>query len=195
MNKRQIVSLLVLIAILIAVFAMCVRPKAPDLGDEQPLAQTNVTTPSPVIKDEPVAAVVEAPIAEPEMALAPVIEELPATCAFPGDGFTPTIRGADPTDFIPFDYPRAKGNPEIPVQPLLSDAEMQSACVMLTYDISDTGQVINIQFYDVQPEAAAEEEYYKKTATVALRELSFYPGARNGKAVQVNNNVAEVRFE
>ncbi|MEE9329126.1 MAG: hypothetical protein V3V30_03245 [Parvularculaceae bacterium] len=164
-----------------------------DVIDEDIIVEPDVIMEDQVIveKSEPEDIVVAsvAPVAP--------VATAPAACTYPGDGFTPSIRGSDPADFIPFDYPRAKGDAEMAMQPVLvTDGvpEPETACVVLTYDISATGQVINIAVYDIQPASAAGEEYYQKTAVVAAREQSFHPGARNGKAVQIDNNVMEIRF-
>ncbi|MGV6800994.1 MAG: energy transducer TonB [bacterium] len=146
---------------------------------------------------EPAPEIIAAPasLGDTEISTTPPI----AQCAYPGDSYTPHPHGFDPlTDYVEFEYPIQIGGYDgepLPVLVTNNNPDIQTACVMLFYDVSARGDVINVSVFDVQPELPVVDEYYPKTAVQQLRSRKFKPGTRNGKPVRIDNLFLEVRFD
>lgn len=199
-NFGRILAVIVVLGLLAVVLYMCTT--AQEESAAEPLPEV-VEEPAPVVEpepdpeSEPPVALAAAPEPEPE----PVLLD-PASCTFPGDGFTPTPHGFSPMagQEIVYDdavYESGYNGAALPMRDGVDPSVAPSACVVVTYDISDDGRPVNVQAYDVaingDPLAEASA-WYEREAVAQVGTRVYAPASRNGKAIRIDNNVMTVRF-
>ena len=210
----RLVSIIVILAILAAVLYMCARPGAD--GDLAPEGEVTVIyeecadgsqvpideecpLPDPVRQCWDGSQVPESQPCPPEPLPEPDLAQ--AQCNYPGDGFTPTPHGFSPTagQYVEYQDARREGgfrpsSQTLPMPPSY-DGTGDSACVVVTYDISETGRPMNLSVYDSSVASDANPALFEATARETVAEMRFTPAERNDKAIRLDNNVDVIRFE
>ncbi|GGD07690.1 energy transducer TonB [Aquisalinus flavus] len=197
-NLGRILAVLIVLAIAAFLLFMCSVNDIPDPVAEpatvEEIAEPE-SLPEPVIAPEPVI--------EPEPAPEPEVVALdPASCTFPGDGFTPHPHGfrPEPGQYVDYDQPSLISGLDTTdrrgvAMPESYTGSGDSACVVVTYDIGADGVPLNAQVYDSALASGADPATFEDLALYYVGEMRYTPAERNGKPVRIDDNTDEIRFE